>query len=125
MLVGVARGTGWQRLGAYVNLGSYYLVGVPMALLLGFRLHLKAKGLWIGLVAGALVQSILLAIITSFTNWKKEVIFLTDLLNSIFPFCFERTGMKCIQMYGFQKILASTMKGLYNGVQYVSRNLFS
>ncbi|XP_074365344.1 protein DETOXIFICATION 14-like [Apium graveolens] len=73
ILSGVARGTGWQRLGAYVNLGSYYLVGVPMALLLGFRLHLKAKGLWIGLVAGALVQSILLAIITSFTNWKKEV----------------------------------------------------
>ncbi|WOH05837.1 hypothetical protein DCAR_0625258 [Daucus carota subsp. sativus] len=73
ILSGVARGTGWQRLGAYVNLGSYYLVGIPMALLLGFLVHMRAKGLWIGLVIGSLVQSILLAIITSFTNWKKEV----------------------------------------------------
>ncbi|XP_074365345.1 protein DETOXIFICATION 8-like [Apium graveolens] len=73
ILSGVARGTGWQRLGAYVNLGSYYLVGIPMALLWGFLVPLKVKGLWIGLVTGTLVQSILLAIITSFTNWKKEV----------------------------------------------------
>ncbi|KAK1353816.1 hypothetical protein POM88_052181 [Heracleum sosnowskyi] len=36
ILSGVARGTGWQRLGAYVNLGSYYLVGIPVALVLGF-----------------------------------------------------------------------------------------
>ncbi|KAL8146372.1 hypothetical protein AgCh_004203 [Apium graveolens] len=73
ILSGVARGTGWQTLGACVNLGSYYVVGIPVAILLGFQAHLKAKGLWIGIVAGALVQSILLAIITCFTDWKKEV----------------------------------------------------
>ncbi|KAL1817077.1 hypothetical protein ACET3Z_019651 [Daucus carota] len=73
ILSGVARGTGWQTLGACVNLGSYYVVGTPVAILLGFQAHLKAKGLWIGIVAGALVQGILLAIITCFTDWKKEV----------------------------------------------------
>ncbi|OIW17267.1 hypothetical protein TanjilG_22379 [Lupinus angustifolius] len=30
VLSGVARGGGWQYLGAYVNLGSFYLVGVPV-----------------------------------------------------------------------------------------------
>nr|POE58256.1 protein detoxification 15 [Quercus suber] len=29
---GVARGSGWQDIGAYVNLGAYYLIGVPVAL---------------------------------------------------------------------------------------------
>ncbi|KAL8144836.1 hypothetical protein AgCh_003159 [Apium graveolens] len=73
ILSGVARGTGWQGRGAYVNLGAYYLVGIPVALLLGFLVHLRTKGLWIGLLAGATVQGVLLAIITSLTNWKKEV----------------------------------------------------
>ncbi|OIT29489.1 PREDICTED: protein DETOXIFICATION 14-like [Nicotiana attenuata] len=74
VLSGVARGSGWQHIGAYVNLGAYYLVGIPVALLLGFVLHLKGKGLWIGLVAGATVQSISLSLITGFTNWEKQAI---------------------------------------------------
>lgn len=86
--VGVARGTGWQTLGACVNLGSYYVVGTPVAILLGFQAHLKAKGLWIGIVAGALVQSILLALITCFTDWKKEVHFLIYFSTQYFFFHF-------------------------------------
>ncbi|WZZ76716.1 hypothetical protein YC2023_088086 [Brassica napus] len=39
----VARGCGWQKIGACVNLGSYYLVGVPLGLLLGFHLHLGGR----------------------------------------------------------------------------------
>ncbi|KAK6151028.1 hypothetical protein DH2020_015960 [Rehmannia glutinosa] len=51
VLSGVARGSGWQNIGAYVNLGAYYLVGTPVALLLAFVLHLKGQGLWSGLLA--------------------------------------------------------------------------
>ncbi|KAI5684328.1 hypothetical protein M9H77_05556 [Catharanthus roseus] len=72
LLSGVARGSGWQHLGAYVNLGAYYLVGIPVALLLGFVWHLRGLGLWSGLVAGATVQSIMLSLITSLTNWEKQ-----------------------------------------------------
>ncbi|KAL0343388.1 UNVERIFIED_CONTAM: protein DETOXIFICATION 14 [Sesamum angustifolium] len=72
VLSGVARGSGWQHIGAYVNLGAYYLVGIPVALLLGFVLHLKGEGLWSGLVAGATVQSLLLSLITGLTNWEKQ-----------------------------------------------------
>ncbi|RAL46612.1 hypothetical protein DM860_004891 [Cuscuta australis] len=72
VLSGVARGSGWQSLGAFVNLGSYYLVGVPMALLLGFVFDLKGQGLWGGLLAGSLVQSTAFSLITAFTNWEKQ-----------------------------------------------------
>lgn len=71
---GVARGTGWQHLGAYVNLGSYYLVGIPVSLLLGLVLNFKGEGLWSGLVIGATVQSMLLMFITFRTDWEKQVI---------------------------------------------------
>ncbi|KAL6529955.1 hypothetical protein OROMI_028600 [Orobanche minor] len=72
VLSGVARGTGWQHIGAYVNLGSYYLVGLPVALVLGFVLHLRGKGLWLGLNMGSIVQSTLLSLVTCSTNWGKQ-----------------------------------------------------
>lgn len=34
--VGVARGCGWQELGAVVNLGAFYGVGVPISIILAF-----------------------------------------------------------------------------------------
>ncbi|PIA63662.1 hypothetical protein AQUCO_00201184v1 [Aquilegia coerulea] len=74
VLSGIARGTGWQDLGAYVNLGSFYLAGIPVAFLLSFRLNLRGKGLWTGIVIGTTVQSALLAIITSTTNWHQQAI---------------------------------------------------
>ncbi|KAK9066926.1 hypothetical protein SSX86_014250 [Deinandra increscens subsp. villosa] len=72
ILSGVARGSGWQHIGAYINLGSYYLVGIPMALVLGFVVNLKGKGLWSGLVVGSIVQCILLTLISCSTNWEKQ-----------------------------------------------------
>lgn len=70
---GIARGCGWQHLGAYVNLGSFYLLGIPMAILLGFVLHMGARGLWMGIVCGSISQTTLLSTITFFTNWQKMV----------------------------------------------------
>ena len=40
----------------------------------GLVVHLKGKGLWIGMVTGSTVQAFLLALKTSFTNWEKQVI---------------------------------------------------
>ncbi|KAL2247003.1 UNVERIFIED_CONTAM: Protein DETOXIFICATION 1 [Sesamum indicum] len=73
---GIARGSGWQHIGAYVNLGAFYLVGIPVAVLLGFVVHLKAKGFWIGIVIGSILQSAILSVITGFTDWQKQVHFL-------------------------------------------------
>uniref|UniRef100_A0ACD5TDY7 Uncharacterized protein n=6 Tax=Avena sativa TaxID=4498 RepID=A0ACD5TDY7_AVESA len=71
VLSGIARGCGWQHLGAYVNLGSFYLFGIPMSLLLGFVLKLGGKGLWMGISCGSIMQFLLLAFITFFSNWQK------------------------------------------------------
>ena len=72
-IIGIARGCGWQHIGAYVNLGAYYVVGIPMAAILGFWLQLRGKGLWIGILTGAFCQTIMLSLITSCTNWEKQV----------------------------------------------------
>jgi Na+-driven multidrug efflux pump len=37
--VGVARGCGWQKIGAWINLSAYYIVGIPSAYLIAFVLH--------------------------------------------------------------------------------------
>ena len=39
---GVAVGSGWQSMVAYVNIGCYYLVGLPLAAVFGFKLKLNA-----------------------------------------------------------------------------------
>ena len=70
---GVARGSGWQHIEAYVNLGAYYLCGIPVAIVLGFFTKLRGRGLWIGIQIGAVVQAIMLSIIISCTNWEKQV----------------------------------------------------
>ncbi|KAH7533917.1 hypothetical protein FEM48_Zijuj04G0182300 [Ziziphus jujuba var. spinosa] len=71
---GFARGCGWQHLGAYANMGAYYLVGIPVAAILGFLVKLRGIGLWIGILTGSCLQAFLLALITSFTNWQKEAV---------------------------------------------------
>ncbi|KAJ8541336.1 hypothetical protein K7X08_002152 [Anisodus acutangulus] len=45
VLSGVAVGSGWQAHVAYVNLGSYYLVGVPLGSFFGWSLNFGLPGL--------------------------------------------------------------------------------
>ncbi|CAJ1977451.1 unnamed protein product [Sphenostylis stenocarpa] len=74
VLTGIARGCGWQHLGVYVNLGAFYLCGIPVAALLAFVVGVGGKGLWIGIQCGAFVQTILLSVITGSINWEKQAI---------------------------------------------------
>ncbi|CDY39617.1 BnaC05g11460D [Brassica napus] len=69
---GIARGCGWQHIGAYINLGSFYLWGIPFAATLAFWVHLKGVGLWVGIQAGAVLQTFLLALVTGCTNWEHQ-----------------------------------------------------
>ncbi|XP_042434460.1 protein DETOXIFICATION 16-like [Zingiber officinale] len=71
-LSGAARGSGWQKFCSYVNLGAYYVVGIPSAVIFAFFLHLGGKGLWLGIICALLVQvSVLVAAILR-TNWEHE-----------------------------------------------------
>ncbi|XP_031474351.1 protein DETOXIFICATION 16-like isoform X1 [Nymphaea colorata] len=72
VLSGVARGCGWQKYGAVINLGAYYIVGVPLAVVLAFVLHSGGKGLWFGVTCAIFVQMGSFLALTIFTNWEEE-----------------------------------------------------
>lgn len=43
LLSGVAIGAGWQSTVAYVNLACYYLIGIPVGLVLGYVLSMQVQ----------------------------------------------------------------------------------
>ncbi|KMZ66388.1 MATE efflux family protein, expressed [Zostera marina] len=67
-------GAGWQRVVAYVNLGCYYLIGIPLGIVLVYELHLGVKGVWMGMIIGVTAQTFLLICITWKTNWESQVV---------------------------------------------------
>ncbi|KAK4360945.1 hypothetical protein RND71_019897 [Anisodus tanguticus] len=73
VLSGVAVGCGWQGFVACVNVGCYYVVGIPLGVLLGFYFKLEAKGLWLGMFGGTAMQTLILVWATFRTNWDEEV----------------------------------------------------
>ncbi|CAL5211743.1 unnamed protein product [Lathyrus oleraceus] len=73
VLSGVAVGCGWQSFVAYVNVGCYYGIGIPLGSVLGFYFKFGAKGIWLGMLAGTVLQTIILVWTTFRTDWSKEV----------------------------------------------------
>ncbi|KAK0580244.1 hypothetical protein LWI29_038481 [Acer saccharum] len=73
VLSGVAVGCGWQAFVAYVNVGCYYGVGIPVGCVLGFKFDLGAKGIWSGMIGGTMMQTLILLWVTFRTDWNKEV----------------------------------------------------
>lgn len=89
-----------QKVGVYVNLGTYYIIGLPLAILLGFVLHQNGKvtkyytkvlvvnlnqtldvtrvvtciqGLWTGIIGGSSVQAAILLVIILRIDWEQQV----------------------------------------------------
>ncbi|XP_078428838.1 MATE efflux family protein [Wolffia australiana] len=73
ILSGVAIASGWQAIVAYVNVGAYYFIGLPVGCILGFKTNLGVAGIWWGMIIGVFVQTLTLIIITARTNWDIEV----------------------------------------------------
>ncbi|KAM3366592.1 hypothetical protein ACQJBY_015782 [Aegilops geniculata] len=71
VLSGVSRGCGWQHLVAWTNLVAFYIIGLPLSLLLGFKLGFHTKGLWMGQICGLLCQNAVLLFITLRTKWER------------------------------------------------------
>ncbi|KAI4366552.1 hypothetical protein MLD38_022415 [Melastoma candidum] len=70
---GMAVGCGWQALATIVNLGSYYVVGLPLGIMLGWLLPFGIKGIWSGLIGGTVVQTLLLGLINVKYDCEEEV----------------------------------------------------
>lgn len=72
VLSGVARGCGWQTVGAAASLGAFYVVGLPTAVVLAFEYAFNGRGLWFGMIVGIVTQSITLLVMTGTTDWHQQ-----------------------------------------------------
>ena len=69
---GVLRGAGDTKFTFYANLFGHWLIGLPIALYLGFERELGIVGLWWGLCAGLTVVAVML--ILRFERLSRELI---------------------------------------------------
>ncbi|KAJ8505951.1 hypothetical protein OPV22_006837 [Ensete ventricosum] len=69
---GVLRGSARPTIGANINLGSFYLVGAPVAILMGFVMRMGFPGLWLGLLAAQASCALLMAFALFNTDWMVE-----------------------------------------------------
>ncbi|KAF6141721.1 hypothetical protein GIB67_027899 [Kingdonia uniflora] len=70
---GVLRGTARPSTAANVNLGAFYLVGMPIAIGLGFFVGVGFSGLWIGLLSAQVCCAGLMLYVVGSTNWEAQV----------------------------------------------------
>ncbi|PKA66513.1 MATE efflux family protein 5 [Apostasia shenzhenica] len=70
---GVLRGTARPAKGANINLGSFYLVGMPVAVFMGFVVKFGFAGLWFGLLAAQASCALLMGLALAKTDWAAEV----------------------------------------------------
>ncbi|XAR67060.1 hypothetical protein NMG60_11013485 [Bertholletia excelsa] len=71
---GVVRGTARPTTAANVNLGAFYLVGMPVAIGLGFWLGIGFCGLWIGLLSAQVCCAGLMLHVVGTTDWSHETV---------------------------------------------------
>ncbi|KAL3637052.1 hypothetical protein CASFOL_019351 [Castilleja foliolosa] len=71
---GVAVGAGMQATVAVVNIVCFYLIGLPVGLVLAYVAGLQVKGLWFGMLVGVICETLLLSFLMWRTNWDEEVL---------------------------------------------------
>ncbi|XP_059937618.1 multidrug and toxin extrusion protein 2-like [Mesoplodon densirostris] len=70
---GVLRGTGRQAFGAVVNAVMYYVVGLPLGVVLTFVVGLGITGLWLGMLACIFLAATAFITYTAWMDWKQAV----------------------------------------------------
>lgn len=71
---GVLRGTARPKVGANINLGCFYIVGMPVAVGLSFYMGFDFQGLWIGLLAAQASCMLTMLLVLLHTDWEFEAI---------------------------------------------------
>lgn len=69
---GVLRGSAQPKVGAQINFIAFYLVGLPTAVLLAFKMKIGFLGLWFGLVAAQASCVCMMVYTLMKTDWKHE-----------------------------------------------------
>jgi len=68
---GIFKGIGKQALAAKLNFISYYVVGIPLGILFGFKFGLGVEGLWLGMTIGLVFVSTVNTTIIFRCNWEE------------------------------------------------------
>jgi len=67
---GVIRALGIQRKASYWALASFYLLGIPFASLLAFKLSMGVAGLWLGITVGIAASAFIYVVLVLRTDWQ-------------------------------------------------------
>ncbi|CAG97981.1 MATE family efflux transporter [Kluyveromyces lactis] len=73
MAAGVLRAQGRQRIGGYLNIMAYYLVGLEVGILLAFKFKMEVLGFWIGIGVGVLFLAIGENYFVYISNWRNII----------------------------------------------------
>ncbi|XP_021714420.1 protein DETOXIFICATION 18-like [Chenopodium quinoa] len=83
VLSGVCRGCGWQHFAVFINLGTFYFIGMPIAYLTAFKFNLHVK-----VIITTLLFSFGLNLFTFYsTNQIDRIYFILKLTLRFFVIC--------------------------------------
>ncbi|XAR70396.1 hypothetical protein NMG60_11027240 [Bertholletia excelsa] len=69
---GIVRGTARPWLAMYANIGGFYLLALPLAVILAFKVHLGLSGILLGFLAGMVACLFLLFVFVARIDWVEE-----------------------------------------------------
>ncbi|KAL6980831.1 hypothetical protein U1Q18_022469 [Sarracenia purpurea var. burkii] len=69
---GILLGSARPKMGCYINFGSFYIIGLPIAVLLGFKFKMGFIGLWFGLGAAQASCTCMMVYTLVHTDWKHQ-----------------------------------------------------
>ncbi len=71
-VAGVLRGSGRQVFGAAVNFVAYFVVGLPVGIVLALVGGLGTMGIWLGLTGGNMLQALVYLAVVWRTDWERQ-----------------------------------------------------
>ncbi|KAG0451546.1 hypothetical protein HPP92_026373 [Vanilla planifolia] len=71
---GIVRGTALPWLGTWASIGGFYLVALPLAVLMGFKEELGLAGMLLGFLVGGATSGALLLVFLARMDWGREVV---------------------------------------------------
>ncbi|KAL3521307.1 hypothetical protein ACH5RR_019456 [Cinchona calisaya] len=69
---GILIGSARPKIGCFINFISFYIIGLPVAALLGFKFRYGFAGFWIGLAAAQISCMCMMVSVLVCTNWTHQ-----------------------------------------------------
>ncbi|XAR57063.1 hypothetical protein NMG60_11025075 [Bertholletia excelsa] len=103
---GVLRGSARPIVGACINFYSFYLVGIPVAIILAFIWKLEFLGLCYGLLAAQMACLLSICMVIYKMDWDKESLKAKDLVGKSCTFACSDQTVECKEGVGSLKEVA-------------------